>query len=189
MIADDPSPLDLPVLTGERLTLRSPRASDVGDRLAIGRHPEVARMYGREPDGRALAHQEAYDWLARLIDHPCAWVIEHAGRAVGQVRLDDIDRHDDRASLAIGIEDAGLLGQGLGVEALHLAIGFAFGPLGLHRLSVRVLEYNTRAIRAYRRCGFVIEGRERQAAHVGEERYDDLIMGLLATEWAASRSE
>ena len=184
---DQASSGDVPILTGDRLVLRPPRRSDADDRLAIGRDPEIQRMYGREPDGRALTWQEATEWLARLSAHPCAWVIEHDGRAVGEVRLDDLDRHDERASLAIGIAAAGLLGQGLGTEALHLVIAQAFGPLGLHRLSVRVLAYNTRAIRAYQSCGFVVEGREREAARVGEERHDDLIMGLLATEWAASR--
>lgn len=172
-----------PILVGERLTLRAPCRSDIDDRLAIGRHPQIQRMYGVEPDGRALTREEAEAWLARLIDHPWAWVIEHEARAVGELRLDGINTHDRRASLAIGINDPALLGQGLGTEALLLAIGYAFGPLGLHRLSVRVVEYNTRAIRAYRKCGFVLEGRERQAAQVGRQRYDDLIMGLLATEW------
>ena len=31
----------------------------------------------------------------------------------------------------------------------------AFGILGLHRIDLRVLAYNTRAISCYRRCGFV----------------------------------
>lgn len=108
-------------------------------------------------------------------------MIDHADRAVGELRPDDINHHDQRASLA-GINDPGLLGQGLGTEAMHLAIDYAFGPLGLHRLTVRVLEYNTRAIRAYQSCGFSIEGRERQAASIGGQCYDDLMMGLLAID-------
>ena len=176
----------VPVLVGDRLILRAPRSSDVEDRLALGRDPEIVRMYGGDPDSPALTREQAESWVARLMDHRCAWVIDHEGRAVGGLRLDDIDTHDRRASLAIGIQDPVLLGQGLGPEAMRLAIGYAFGPLGLHRLGLRVLEYNTRAIRAYRKCGFVIEGREREAAEVGGQRYDDVIMGLLANEWPGS---
>ena len=35
--------------------------------------------------------------------------------------------------------------------------------LGLHRVALFVFEFNERAIRAYRRCGFVIEGRSRES--------------------------
>jgi len=40
-----------------------------------------------------------------------------------------------------------------------------------------------RTIRCYEACGFVIEGRERQSCLIGEERYDDIIMGLLAPDF------
>lgn len=40
---------------------------------------------------------------------------------------------------------------------LLIILNFAFNKLTLHRISVRVLSYNTRAIRYYDKCGFVIE--------------------------------
>ena len=60
----------------------------------------------------------------------------------------------------------------------------AFDDLGLRRVDLRVLAYNERAIRCYLSCGFVEEGRERESALVDGERYDDLIMGVLAHEYA-----
>jgi len=57
--------------------------------------------------------------------------------------------------------------------------------MSLHRVSLRVLAYNVRAIRCYSACGFVEEGREREAAFVGGEWHDDVMMGLLAHEFAA----
>ena len=46
----------------------------------------------------------------------------------------------------------------------HLALDHAFGPLRLHRVSLRVLASNERAVKCYRACGFAEEGREREAA-------------------------
>jgi len=62
---------------------------------------------------------------------------------------------------------------------MRLVLRFAFDRLQLHRISVRVLAYNRRAIRSYEKCGFVLEGREREAALVNGEWHDDCIMGLL----------
>jgi RimJ/RimL family protein N-acetyltransferase len=53
----------------------------------------------------------------------------------------------------------------------------------LARISARVLEYNTRAIRAYEKCGFVVEGRQRESAHVDGKWHDDVMMGLLDSEF------
>jgi RimJ/RimL family protein N-acetyltransferase len=66
---------------------------------------------------------------------------------------------------------------------MQLALTYGFDDLRLHRIDLRVLAFNERAIRCYRKCGFVVEGRLRDAALVDGERHDDLIMGLLASEF------
>jgi RimJ/RimL family protein N-acetyltransferase len=112
---------------------------------------------------------------------------DEAGSLIGEIRLDRIDLRDRRASLAIGIEDPSQLGKGLGSEAIALALGYAFNVLELHRVSVRVVDYNLRAIRAYQKCGFIIEGREREAALVDGGWHDDVMMAILDREYLAMR--
>jgi RimJ/RimL family protein N-acetyltransferase len=90
---------------------------------------------------------------------------------------------DRRANLAIGIKDSTQLGNNFGTEAIDLVLGWAFNSLKLHRVSVRVVEYNLRAIRAYQKCGFVVEGREREAAFVDGIWHDDVMMAVLDREY------
>ncbi|MCY1382901.1 hypothetical protein D9M69_709710 [compost metagenome] len=68
-------------------------------------------------------------------------------------------------------------------------MGHAFGELALHRVSLRVLAFNERAIASYRKCGFSIEGREREAALVDGEWRDDIMMGILAHECSAPKDK
>ena len=63
---------------------------------------------------------------------------------------------------------------------------YAFDVLKLHRISVRVLEYDARAILTYKKCGLVVEGRERQSALVDGTWHDDVIMGILDGEFASA---
>lgn len=91
---------------------------------------------------------------------------------------------DRRAALAIGIEDPAYLGKAYGAEAIRLALTFAF-ERGLHRISLRVLASNARAVACYRKCGFIEEGRERETAFVEGSWQDDLIMGLLDREFVS----
>jgi len=141
-------------------------------------------MFGADPsDVRPMTRSEAESFFGRLAAHPLAWVIEHQGRFVGEIRLDDLDLHDKRARLAVGLYDPAKLGQGLGREAIRLVLDHAFHNLNLHRVGLRVIGYNERAIRSYRACGFVEEGREREAAYVSGTWHDDILMGILAKEY------
>ena len=174
---------DLPVLKGTNVTLRRPSGADAKARFALGRDAEIHRMFGGSRAQLApLTLEQATTWLQSLQVRPFAWIIA-CPNLIGEIRLDNLDPADRRATLAVGIFDSQKLGHGLGTEAMDLVLAYAFDRLGLHRIGVRVLSYNHRAIRAYERCGFVIEGTERQSAYVDGDWHDDVIMGLLAHEF------
>lgn len=174
----------IPELRGPRVRLRPFRHSDVAGRLALGRSPEIVHCFGGNPDGLPpYVESDAQSWVERNIEHPLCWAVEVDGRLLGEARLDGLDLHDCRARLATGLYDVSQLGNGLGRELIKLILSHAFGTMGLHRVDLRVLAFNQRAIRCYRSCGFVEEGREREAARIGDVWYDDVIMGLLAAEY------
>ena len=172
------------VLRGDRVLLRRAEPADAHARVANGRHPEIQRMYGDDrPDPAPYTLEQAHQWVERIAQDPLHWVIEHEGSCIGETRLHTVVPQDSRASLAVGLQSPDVLGKGLGTEAVGLVLGHAFGILGLHRVALRVIAFNERAIRCYEKCGFVVEGRERQSARVGNEWHDDVIMGALASDW------
>ena len=170
-------------MEAHRIILRRPRRDDAEAVLRFGVSPEILRMYGGDP-ARPPANDStrARRWVDALTAHPHAWAIEADGALAGQVRLDGVDEADRRARLAVGLLGEPLLGRGIGRAAIRLVLDHAFGPLALHRVDLRVLAFNERAIRCYRACGFVHEGTEREAALVAGERHDDWIMGILRHE-------
>ncbi|MGF6175624.1 GNAT family N-acetyltransferase [Ensifer sp. 4252] len=185
----NPSSTAPPDLHGHGFLLRRPRDSDVETRLALGRDPEIYRMFGGDASlARPYGQADAEAWLQHTIEHPAAWIIDRDG-LVGEVRLDNINKHDRRASYAIGILDPELLGKGLGTAVTKLVLAHAFGELALHRISLRVLAFNERAIASYLKCGFSVEGREREAALIDGAWHDDIMMGILAHEFSAAPEE
>lgn len=155
-----------------------------------GQHAEIVSMYGGDVSAMtpSVSAREAQRWMHGLRDHPCAWVIEYDGRCIGEIRLDNLTMADRRAVLAVGLQHPDYLDRGLGSDAVVTALDHAFGAMGLHRVSLRVLSYNQRAIRAYLKAGFVVEGRERESAWVGGQWHDDVIMGVLQTDPRPSTS-
>ena len=170
-------------LQGDRVILRDATPLDVTARFALGNTPEIQAMFGADPTAvRDITPEAAEAWVQSHIDDAHAWIIEANGTLAGGVRLHTINYSDKRAQIAIGIVDPDALGKGIGTEAMRLLAAHAFDTMGLHRLGCRVLDFNERAIAAYEKVGFVVEGREREAALIAGKWYDDLILGLLAQD-------
>ena len=164
--------------------LRAPILSDIDARIALGRSREIIRMYGDLVETpTAITRSQAEAWFERLSAHPCAWAIAVEDDLVGEARLDNINKDDRHARLAIGLFNERHLGHGIGRRAVKLVLQHAFDQLNLHRVDLRVLSYNPRAIRCYEACGFVREGVERETALVGGVWYDDWIMAILEHEF------
>jgi RimJ/RimL family protein N-acetyltransferase len=177
-------------LKGSNIELRPALPEDVEARLALGNPPDIVEMFGTSrQDVKPLTREDAERWVRHHIDNPNAWIIAFQNRLIGSIRLDRLNVTDRRAFMAIGIYDPQLLGQGLGSEAIRLLLRHAFENLRLHRIGIRVLAHNSRAIRAYQKCGFVIEGRERETAFIDGVWHDDVMMGLLETEFSAREGE
>lgn len=91
-------------------------------------------------------------------------------------------------SIGIGISlAADYQGQGYGGEALNWALDWAFRFGGYHRVELSTVAYNERALRLYRRLGFVDEGRSRKAHWHDRQWHDKVHFGMLEEEWEALR--
>lgn len=184
--------LHLPRLCDGELVLRGLQPSDCDGRRVLGKDPEAARNFGR-PSARTqwepMTLEEAERWYAgaRSTENPL-FAIEFDGRFIGTADLHDINTTDRRARFGIGILDRDVRGRGIGTRATRLVLGYGFGELGLHRIDLRVLDFNTRAIACYQRVGFTIEGTERDSAFIDGAWHSDVIMSILEQEFTESRS-
>jgi RimJ/RimL family protein N-acetyltransferase len=114
------------------------------------------------------------------------FVIEDSvtGCGIGTCQLLNINCVHRNAELQIRIGNSSSQSKGLGTEAIELLINFGFKDLNLHRIYLHVFATNERAVRAYKKCGFVTEGVLRQAAHIDGKFLDVLCMALLRTAHA-----
>ena len=88
--------------------------------------------------------------------------------------------------MGIHIGERDFWGKGYGTDALRVLLHYGFDELNLQRVSLSVLEGNARAMRSYEKCGFRLEGRERQAWAYDGRRWDEIYMGLLREEWRSN---
>jgi RimJ/RimL family protein N-acetyltransferase len=100
-------------------------------------------------------------------------------RIVGFIGITKIHAVHRSAEIGIRVGHPADRGQGIGREALKLALAYAWSHLNLNRVQLTVLESNDRAIAAYEAAGFVHEGKLRRAAYVNGAWQDVLMMAAL----------
>lgn len=187
MTTDNPQPS--PILIGTNVRLRPPQKTDIAERQRHGINREFRRMVGADEQIDApMDEANALSWYENLLKHPHSWIIEWQGRAIGGTFLHHVEVTNRRARFAIGIFDPSCWGKGLGTEATQLVVGYVFDVLHLHRVDLRVLAYNERAIRAYLKAGFVQEGIEREGAWIAGRWESDVYMSILEDEYRARYS-
>ncbi|WP_339114693.1 GNAT family protein [Thioclava sp. GXIMD2076] len=177
-------------MTSPAVALRRPLLCDISARATLGISEEISRMAGAPVRSRAeLTAGEAKAWFHRLQLQPHGQVILLGGELVGEIRFDTLNPHDRRGRMAMELYHPRHMGRGIGRQALRLFLDHAFGTQGLHRIDLRVLLFNTRAIRCYEACGFRYEGTERESALIDGQWHDDHIMALLEQEYRAHAAD
>ena len=77
--------------------------------------------------------------------------------------------------------------QGYMTEALGLALAYAFGPVGLHRVEANIQPANVPSIALVRRLGFTREGYSRRYLKICGRWRDHERWALLVEDWRAGR--
>jgi ribosomal-protein-alanine N-acetyltransferase len=177
--------INLPELKGQTIILRTVKESDIDDRLALGRHDEFEYMCGGNRTGETeyASREVMVGWHENQMKKECAWIIEFEGKCIGGVELHNISLGDHSATFAIGIFDVSKLSRGIGTEAAKLVLKYGFEELKLHRIDLKVLDYNKRGIRCYEKCGFKVDGILRENAFIEGEYYSDMVMSILENEY------
>ncbi|MEW2515342.1 GNAT family N-acetyltransferase [Streptomyces sp. NPDC046870] len=154
-----PYPPSRPLAEGPRVAIRPFTLADGPEFTARARESkDLHRPWLFPPDT-----EEAYaDYAGRLIKDPAraGFLVceKDSGAIAGFININNIVRGGFQSG-ALGYGAfAHAAGRGLMREGLELVIGYAFGPLGLHRLEINAQPGNAASIALARGAGFRREG-------------------------------
>lgn len=172
------------MLRGSKVGLRARRAEDVAVLHAELYDDVATRSRADSRAWRPLPERSSPYVVGEPSDDAALFsVVDLAsGELAGEALLWSIDRHNRLAHLGISLRPS-MRGRGLGSDTVRVLCTYGFSVLGLHRLQVDTLADNAAMIRAATDVGFVREGLLRRSAWVTGDFVDEVILGLLATEW------
>jgi RimJ/RimL family protein N-acetyltransferase len=93
--------------------------------------------------------------------------------------------NDERRSAELWAYLGTARGAGVGTAAVEQLLDLAFGSLALNRVFLRVLTSNPRAVRFWRDCRFVEEGRAREETWIAGKSVGSIWFSMLRREWPA----
>jgi len=191
------------MIYGERVRFRGAEWDDLPTFVKWINDPEVK-------EGISIywpySHAEEKGWFEEMLKHPHdehVMVVEirtqgeregllvselnsqeaEGWKTIGSCGFFAIDGRNRSAEFGINIGEKAYWNQGYGTETVRLLVKHGFQTLNLHRIYLRVFETNPRAIRAYEKAGFTLEGRQRQAEFRNGKYIDVLVMSILREEF------
>lgn len=183
----------LPLGADAALLPRTPAITDAYHELLVANQQRLARWerWAAQPPTvagtRSFLERSAHGWIdGTQLPTAIAVAGDDGWHLVGSAGL-RVDGYTQSAQAGYWI-DAGHEGQGLVTRAMTALLEYAFGPLRLHRVGLRVDVSNVRSRAVAARLGFAEEGILRQAIAVQGVWRDDVVFGLLAEGWQTRRS-
>jgi RimJ/RimL family protein N-acetyltransferase len=175
------------LIATERLVLRRFRASDAVTLSAYRSDPAVARYQSwvaPYPLDRAEATVAS---LATSDPDEPGWFQYAVELTADKIHIGDVgvNLHENRLQADIGFTLATAFhGRGYASEAVRGVLGHLFRIRGLHKVSAECDARNIASARLLEQVGFIREGLLREQTWIKNEWTDDLIYGLLASEWS-----
>ena len=149
-----------------------------GDPAHLGYHPE--QMEG--------SSDEEWEQVFGDPEHRTLSIYTEEGEHIGEIHVAiEESLGDGHISILIGRKD--MWHHGYGTAGMRAAMAMAFDVWDLYRLWVDVPEYNVAARAMCEHLGFVHEGTLRKSRPHEGSRFDSVVMGMLATEYAERTAE
>jgi RimJ/RimL family protein N-acetyltransferase len=178
------------MIEGTKVNLRAPEMSDLERNTRWVNDREVTRYLVLRYAMSQLAEES---WLRSKVEQPQSFegvifaVETKDGRHIGNIELARASPEDRKALLGVMIGENDCWSQGYGTDAISTLLRFAFDEMNLHKVWLTTYDFNERGQACYRKCGFVEEGRLRQARYSDGAFHDELIMSVLRDEFYAKQ--
>ena len=176
-------------IEGRRLRLRPIEEGDLPSILRWLREPEVLYWWEDALPDLDAARREYLDPDA----HQPLWryIIEEDGRGIGFAQWchayfgGDYERS---AGIDIFIAEPEARDRGLGTEAVRMLLQHLLEIREVHRVTIDPETANARAIRAYQKAGFGLDGVLRHNDFMRGQYVDTQMMSILEDEWPEAKA-
>jgi ribosomal-protein-alanine N-acetyltransferase len=171
---------------GKRIKIRHKRLSDAAEDFAWQTDPELARL-----DAATALHMTYQQYLSEYnfeLCYPSASRHEFAietldGKHIGNCVYYNVKMSEGKTEIGIMIGNRDYWNQGYGVEAIEVLLDHIFTRTSLQRVYLTTLNWNIRAQKCFKKCGFT------ECGCLSRDEYNFLLMAIHRAEWEELQSQ
>lgn len=101
------------------------------------------------------------------------------GKYIGGCGIQNVNWLSRVALVGIMIGDKKYWGKGYGTDAMNTLVSFIFNNMNIAKVRLSTFSFNERAIKCYKKCGFVVEGVLKNEIFKDGQYYDEIIMSIF----------
>ena len=140
-------------------------------------------VYGQRPQTSASISEWLKNDVKNNNDVFAIMYNSTTGPPIGLAGLYSISQTARSAELRILIGNKGYWNKGIGTDIISMLLFYAFDRLNLNSVWLGVTDGNEPAIKAYKKCGFVENGRRRDALYRNGRYYDAIWLDIIRLEY------
>jgi RimJ/RimL family protein N-acetyltransferase len=177
------------MIEGKKVRIRAIEKTDIDEIMKWVNDPEVKdNLLLRYPISRFQEEK----WIERTLEatdpkNKIFAIETKDGVYLGGIGFHGIDWENRNAEVGIVIGKKEYWNKGYGTDAMMTILDFAFNQMNLHRVYLRVFEFNARGMKSYEKCGLKKEGVLREDRYRSGEYHDTIMMGILKYEFSKSQ--
>ena len=174
------------LLKGQKVVIRPKRISDASNDYLWRRDEELTRLDAsqmlRIPFSAFLL--DYHDEIRHESSRRRRFAIDTLdGQHIGNCMFYNIDTRKREAELGIMIGDRDYWDNGYGVDAVNTLVNYIFKTTTIDRIYLNTLEWNLRAQRCFRKCGFIPFKKQKRFSNTF------VVMEMLRGEWNQRNSQ
>jgi RimJ/RimL family protein N-acetyltransferase len=174
------------MINGKRIILRDKDPSDAYDDYSWERDPELSRL-DAAPVTSMTYDQYLVEYTSEL-NTPHTSSRQFAvdtpdGKHIGNCSYYNLDRFRGEVELGIMIGDREYWNKSYGVDIIATLLDHIFTKTSVKRVHLKTLDWNIRAQKCFRKCGFT------DCGHLKREGYVFKLMEIPRKEWERRQAE
>jgi RimJ/RimL family protein N-acetyltransferase len=167
-----------------RIKIRYKRISDARDDYAWQTDPELARLDAADP--LTMTYQQFLSEFTFDLCYPSSnrhefGVETPEGLHIGNCVYYNVNQTEAKTEMGIMIGNREYWNKGYGTETVNALIDYVFNHTNLERIYLTTLDWNQRAQKCFKKCGFL------ECGELVRDEHTFLMMAINRPEWQKMR--
>lgn len=168
---------------GEKVLLRAYKESDIKTATELINDKELKKyLVNAVPLPTTLWQEE--EWVksqksSKNGEYNFAIEDIETGKYIGGCGIQSVNWLVRTATVGIMIGDKNYWGKGYGTDAMKVLMKFIFDDMNIRKIKLGTFSFNERAIKCYKKCGFIVEGVLKDEIFKEGKYYDEILMAAF----------